>query len=87
MKLPQLSLTITTATYSGPCANQHHPNQPSQTKPMTAPTFEVQTYRGISLGWVAAGQRYYDRAYAERLLAIRRRVDPWSYVYRVAKIG
>lgn len=53
----------------------------------TAPTFEVQTYRGISLGWVAAGQRYYDRAYAERLLAIRQRVDPWSYVYRVAQIG
>jgi hypothetical protein len=54
---------------------------------MQAPTYEVQTYRGISLGWVAAGQRYYDRAYAERLLAIRQRVDPWSYVYRVAQIG
>ena len=53
----------------------------------TAPTFEVQTYRGISLGWVAAGQRYYDRAYAERLLAIRRRIDPWAYVYRVAQVG
>ena len=53
----------------------------------TAPTFEVQTYRGISLGWVAVGQRYYSQAMAERLLAIRRRVDPWAYVYRVAQIG
>jgi len=34
---------------------------------MLAPTFEVQTYRGISLGWVAIGNRYHARAYAERL--------------------
>jgi len=49
--------------------------------------FQVQTYRGISLGWVAVGQRYYNQAMAERLLAFRRRIDPWAYVYRVAQIG
>jgi hypothetical protein len=54
---------------------------------MQAPTYEVQTYRGISLGWVAVGQRYYSKAMAERLLAIRRRIDPWRYCYRVAQIG
>jgi hypothetical protein len=54
---------------------------------MPSPTYEVQSYRGISLGWIAVGQRYYSKAMAERLLAIRRRVDPWAYVYRVARIG
>ena len=54
---------------------------------MPAPTYEVQTYRGISLGWVAIGNRYHARAYAERLLSIQRRIDPWAYVYRVAQIG
>lgn len=53
----------------------------------TTPTYEVQTYRGISLGWVAIGNRYHAKAYAERLLSIRRRIDPWAYVYRVAQIG
>lgn len=54
---------------------------------MPAPTFEVQTYRGISLGWVTIGNRYHARAYAERLLSLQRRIDPWDYVYRVAQIG
>jgi hypothetical protein len=54
---------------------------------MPSPTYEVQTYRGISLGWVAVGQRYYSQAMAERLLAIRCRIDPWRYCYRVAQIG
>jgi len=54
---------------------------------MPAPTYEVQTYRGISLGWVAIGNRYHARPYAERLLSIRRRIDPWAYVYRIAQIG
>ena len=65
-----------------------NPPQPSQASLiMPSPTYEVQSYRGISLGWVAAGNRYYDKAYAERLLAIRRRIDPWSYLYRVAQVG
>ena len=54
---------------------------------MQAPTYEVQSYRGITLGWVAVGQRYYSQAMAERLLAIRCRVDPWRYCYRVAQVG
>ena len=54
---------------------------------MPAPTFEVQTYRGISLGWVAASNRYYAKSYAEHLLNLKRRIDPWSYVYRVAQVG
>ena len=64
------------------------PQNPSQAKPaMPSPTFEVQSYRGISLGWVAVGQRYHSQAMAERLLTIRCRVDPWRYCYRVAQVG
>lgn len=49
--------------------------------------YQVQTYRGTLLGWIPAGRTYHDQAVAERLLAIRRRVDPWSYLYRVAQVG
>lgn len=49
--------------------------------------FQVQTYRGISLGWIPAGRIYHDQAMAERLLAIRCRDDPWRYCYRVAQVG
>ena len=66
--------------YDQQANHRHQPVMPS-------PTFEVQSYRGITLGWVAVGQRYYSQAMAERLLAIRCRVDPWRYCYRVAQIG
>lgn len=48
--------------------------------------FQVQTYRGTLLGWIPTGSVYHSQAMAERLLAIRRRVDPWAYLYRIARV-
>jgi hypothetical protein len=78
---------VSTGPTLGPTPPKLSKPTTSQTPTMPAPTFEVQTYRGISLGWVAIGNRYHARAYAERLLSIRRRIDPWAYVYRIAQIG
>lgn len=75
--------SVTTGPNSGPTSPKLSKSTTSQTPIM----FEVQTYRGTTLGWIAIGKRYHARAYAERLLAIRRRIDPWAYVYRVAQIG
>ena len=50
------------------------------------PTFYcLETYRGTSDGWVFAGSRnYHTKQRAEHLLALHRKIDPLSFVYRIS---
>jgi hypothetical protein len=48
--------------------------------------FCIETYRGSTDGWLFAGSRnYHSKQRAEHLLALHRRIDPLSYVYRLTE--